>query len=91
MATAMTQAKHKFEGHNMTTLQGAYRAATRTFKKGDYWVDMAQPLTNLAFYALEPQSDDGLTTWNFFDNYLREQGIDKQTVAYPIFKYYSIE
>ncbi len=91
MVTAMTQAKRKFEGHHMTTLKGAYRAATRIFKKGDYWIDMAQPLTNLAFYALEPQSDDGLTTWNFFDNYLRKQGIEKQTVAYPVFKYYTIE
>ncbi len=43
----------------MTTVKGNYVAAKRTFKKGDYWIDMAQPLTNLAFYMLEPQSDDG--------------------------------
>ena len=91
MATSLTRAKRRFEGHHMTTLQGAYTPATRTFSKGDYWIDMAQPLTNLAFYALEPQSDDGLTTWNFFDNYLHEQGIEKQTVAYPVFKYYTIK
>lgn len=83
--------KRKFEGHNMATAVGKYIAKTRTFKKGDYWIDMAQPLTNLAFYMLEPQSDDGLVTWNFFDAYLKDLGVDKKEVEYPVFKYYSIK
>ncbi len=36
--------------------------------KGDLVVRMAQPLANLAIYLLEPQSDDGLVRWNFFDH-----------------------
>jgi hypothetical protein len=83
--------RRKFEGHNMATAVGKYVPKTKTFKKGDYWIDMAQPLTNLAFYMLEPQSDDGLLTWNFFDKYLRAIGVGKKTVEYPIFKYYSIK
>ncbi|NVK51911.1 MAG: M14 family metallopeptidase [Flavobacteriaceae bacterium] len=89
MVEALHTAKRKFEGHYMATVQGKYVAATKTFKGGDYWVDMAQPLTNLAFYMLEPQSDDGLVTWNFFDAYFKEKGVDTKTVAYPIFKTYS--
>jgi hypothetical protein len=30
-----------------------------------------QPLSIVAAYLLEPESDDGLTTWNFFDAALR--------------------
>ena len=40
----------------------------------------AQPLGILAVYLLEPQSDDGLVTWNFFDHAIRPGGL------YPVFK-----
>jgi len=33
-------------------------------------VRLAQPLGLLAAYLLEPESDDGLTNWNFFDPWL---------------------
>ena len=49
---------------------------------------MAQPLRNLIFYLLEPQSDDGLVTWNFFDTYLKAKGVDKKPVEYPVFKHF---
>ena len=31
----------------------------------------AQPLGNLAVYLLEPECEDGLTAWNYFDAHLR--------------------
>jgi hypothetical protein len=31
---------------------------------------MTQPLARLAFYLIEPRSDDGLVTWNFMDDQL---------------------
>lgn len=80
--------KRKFEGHYMATATGTFAPTTRKFKKGDYVVDLAQPLANLIFYVLEPQSDDGLVNWNFFDPYLKQQGIDNHPVAYPVFKYF---
>tara|TARA_R110002124_G_scaffold89643_6_gene229218 strand:+ start:4181 stop:5809 length:1629 start_codon:yes stop_codon:yes gene_type:complete len=83
--------KRKFEGHNMATVTGKYVTKTQVFRKGDFWIDMAQPLTNLAFYMLEPQSDDGLVSWNFFDDYLKSQGVETKSVAYPVFKYYSVK
>jgi murein tripeptide amidase MpaA len=83
-----TKAERTFQGSNMATLEGSFVSEKETFRKGDYWVDMAQPLTNLIFYMLEPQSDDGLLTWNFFDDYLNEKEVGTKTVAYPIFKVY---
>ncbi|HYV29292.1 MAG TPA: hypothetical protein VFA77_17285 [Candidatus Eisenbacteria bacterium] len=41
----------------------------------------AQPLGILAAYLLEPESDDGLVTWNFFDAFLEPGKV------YPIYKH----
>ncbi|MFZ6009392.1 MAG: M14 family metallopeptidase [Bacteroidota bacterium] len=84
----LQHSKRKFEGHFMATAKGRFTMATKKFKKGDYVVDLAQPLANFIFYLLEPQSDDGLVTWNFFDEYLERQGINNKSVEYPVFKYY---
>ncbi len=81
------KSEKKFEGHSMATVHGYFSKSNKKFKKGDYIVDLAQPLANLIFYLLEPQSDDGLVTWNFFDSYLEKQGVNNKPVQYPVFKY----
>ncbi len=83
------RATRKFEGHNMVSAEGKFEAATRIVHKGDYKIDLAQPLANLIFYLLEPQSDDGLVTWNFFDAYMDQNGVNTRPVVYPVFKYFS--
>ena len=35
-------------------------------------VDVNQPLGRLAFYLIEPRSDDGLADWNILDEALGE-------------------
>jgi dipeptidyl-peptidase 4 len=40
---------------------------TRTLDRGTYVIRTAQLLGVLAAYLLEPESDDGLAAWNFFD------------------------
>lgn len=84
--TSFTQSERAFEKHNMVQVEGEFKSASKRYGKGDYYVDMAQPLTNLIFYMLEPQSDDGLVTWNFFDEYFKSNGVDSKPVEYPIFK-----
>lgn len=59
-----------FQGHTAVSLTGKYRKETITFPAGSIIVRAAQPLGTLAAYLLEPESDDGLTTWNFMDSYL---------------------
>jgi Zinc carboxypeptidase len=50
---------------------GAWNDVTsRTFAKGTYIVRAGQPYGLLAFYLLEPQSEDGLAQWSFFDDIL---------------------
>ena len=73
-----SQTARPFQGHNERTLTGAWVGAERQIPAGTLQVEMAQPLARLAFYLLEPRSDDGLTTWNFLDDALRD------AKAYPI-------
>jgi hypothetical protein len=87
-AEKLEKSEHKFEGHFMAKISGQFIAGKKSFKSGDFVVDLAQPLGNLAFYLLEPQSDDGLVTWNFFDAYFDKNGISNKPVDYPVFKYY---
>ena len=78
----------KFEGHNMVSVEGKFNAKEMIAQNGDYMVDLAQPLANLIFYMLEPQSDDGLLSWNFFDQILKSANVPFSPVDYPVFKYF---
>lgn len=69
-----------FQNHNERTLTGAWRAGERQLPAGTLRVDMKQPLARLAFYLLEPRSDDGLTNWNFLDEALKDAPV------YPILR-----
>jgi hypothetical protein len=52
-------------------VDGAWNDAnSRTLAAGSYIVRAGQPYGLLAFYLLEPQSEDGLAQWSFFDNIL---------------------
>ncbi len=82
-------AQRKFEGHQMARANGKFVTASRRFNKGDYVVDLAQPLGNLAFYLLEPESDDGLLTWNFFDEAIEKEKKENNPIEYPVFRYYT--
>jgi hypothetical protein len=82
-----TTAPQVFQGHAMADVEGKFIKATRSFKKGDYRIEMSQSLANLIFYLLEPQSDDGLVTWNFLDDYIQKNKKDNQPIEYPVFKY----
>lgn len=86
--TKFEKSQRQFEGHNMAMVEGEFKESTKTANEGDFLVDMAQPLTNLIFYMLEPQSDDGLVTWNFFDEYFEKNEVNEKNVIYPVFKYY---
>jgi hypothetical protein len=69
-----------FQGHREMRLTGKWRKETRAIAPGSFIVNTSQPLGLLAVYLLEPQSDDGLVTWNFFDSQLKPGGL------YPVLK-----
>jgi hypothetical protein len=69
-----------FQGHREMRLVGRWESQTATIPAGSYIVSTSQPLGLLAVYLLEPQSDDGLVTWNYFDRELRAGG------TYPVLR-----
>lgn len=76
---------------NMVTVSGAYvPVAAREFPAGSFWVDLAQPAANLAFYLLEPQAADGFVGSGVFDAVFEKLGVVSPRFAYPVFKYYKI-
>jgi murein tripeptide amidase MpaA len=73
------------QGHYTNTIKGNFIKKTVEVPAGTIVVKMSQPLANLAAYLLEPQSNDGLVTWNYFDRYLVPQwGMGFYT--YPVYK-----
>jgi len=73
-------------GHVNSLLSGEFIEVTKTFSRGDYLVSMDDPLANLIFYLLEPESDDGLAYWNLFDVFLEGALSVSESVEYPVFK-----
>ncbi len=61
------RAAREFQGHREVTVSATRRSERREIPAGMVIAQTAQPLGTLAVYLLEPESEDGLTTWNFFD------------------------
>ena len=62
-----------FEGHAIRKIKGSWApTADLRLPRGGLVVPMDQPLARLAFYLLEPASDDGLVAWNFLDDQLKD-------------------
>ena len=67
-------AERAFQGHHETSVTGRFERRQVEVPAGSLIVRTTQPLGRLVFYLLEPESDDGLTTWNLFDSALTTGG-----------------
>jgi len=67
---SITVAPRPFQGHHEVTLDGRWNRERTTIPAGALYVSASQPLAIVAFHLLEPESDDGLATWNMFDHEL---------------------
>jgi len=69
---SVIRATRVFQGHRETRLVGKWERALQNFPAGSFIVSTAQPLGTLVVYLLEPESDDGLVTWNLFGTGLKK-------------------
>jgi len=70
-----TRSRRVYEGHTTVDIgETAVRTARRVIPAGSVIVRTSQPLGSLAVYLLEARSDDGLATWNFFDDAIAPGG-----------------
>ena len=83
--TELKGSQHLNQGHYNNTINGSFVKDTIEFAAGTLVVKTAQPLANVVSYLLEPQTNDGLVTWNFLDRYLVPQwGFGYN--PYPVYK-----
>jgi dipeptidyl aminopeptidase/acylaminoacyl peptidase len=78
--SSLTRASRPFQNHDLATVRVSPKQETRRITAGSLLVRTGQPLGSLAVCLLEPESGDGLTTWNYFDDSL---AIDKD---FPILR-----
>jgi len=67
-------APRTFQGHHEVRLKGRWERGLQTLPSKSFIVSTAQPRGELVVYLLEPESDDGFTTWNLFDGELKKGG-----------------
>jgi murein tripeptide amidase MpaA len=71
-----TVARSPFQGHRTVDQVDVEKIELQfAAKPGTFVVRTNQPLGNLAVYLLEPQAEDGLATWNYFDDGLDADAI----------------
>ena len=74
---SVVRSPRAFQMHNEMRPFGHWEAATGV--SAAYVVTTSQPLGRVAMYLLDPESDDGLATWNVFDGALAQR-------TYPVFR-----
>ena len=73
-----------FQGHHEVRLKGSWQRGMQALPPKSFIVSTAQPRGVLSVYLLEPESDDGFVTWNFFDQDLKKGG------RYPVTRIFDL-
>jgi len=73
------------QGHYTNNIEGEFVVEEKVFPAGTYVIRTGQKLGSLIAYLLEPQSDDGLLFWNYFDRYLVPQW-GGSYYPYPVYR-----
>jgi len=73
------------QGHYTDSIKVEYISERKEIPSGTLIVRTAQPLANVAAYLLEPETDDGLLYWNYWDKYLVQQW-GRSYLPYPVIK-----
>jgi hypothetical protein len=83
--TKVTHAQRAFQGHKETKVNVTAAEARESFPAGSFLISTRQPKSALAFYLLEPESDDGLVNWNYLDKELDRAGSSSKA-DYPVYR-----
>lgn len=67
---SIERAAREFQNHRLVTVDVSSERAKRRIEAGEFVIRTGQKLGNLIVVLLEPESEDGLCTWNSFDGAL---------------------
>jgi Zinc carboxypeptidase len=72
--TNFKSAANPYEGHHPNSnVEFTTEKQKRTYRKGDFWIDMNQNANRYIIETLEPQGMDSYFAWNFFDGILNQK------------------
>ena len=80
-AEKATFAAKPFEGHQSLAVEGGWKDEPRNVGKGALFVPIAQPKARLVMTLLEPQGEDSLLAWGYFNNYFERKEYMENYVA----------
>jgi hypothetical protein len=78
-------AKELFQGHVFLTVKGHFENAEVSIPANSYFVSMKQPLARLIPVMLEPESEDSLVAWGFFNREIVAQWTGRPNL-YPVYR-----
>jgi hypothetical protein len=78
-------ANRLYQGHIFIGLKGHYVTETLSIPENSYLISMKQPLARLIPVLLEPESEDSLAAWGFFNRQLVRQWTGKP-LQYPVYR-----
>jgi hypothetical protein len=81
----VTRSQRAFQGHRETKAEVSLSDARVEFPAGSFVIPLTQPKAALVFYLLEPESDDGLLNWNFFEEELAQFEKGSGSPVYPVY------
>lgn len=87
--TSVNTANRLYQGNVAVSLKGSYKEKTVDVPAGSYYVSMKQPLARLIPVLLEPESEDGLAHWGFFNRLLVSQWGGKPMI-YPVYRLHKV-
>jgi hypothetical protein len=82
----VSQATRVFQGHKETKINVTQSEGQEKFPAGSFIISMRQPKAALAFYLLEPESDDGLVNWNYLDKEVGRTATESSPVDFPVYR-----
>lgn len=72
--TGFQSSPRPYEGHHMNRdIKVSKTTKKVTFRKGDYYIPLAQPANRFLIETLEPHTEDSYFAWNFFDPILNQK------------------
>ncbi len=86
LVDSLTHASISFQKHHESKLTVTEKATTIKLPAGTFIVSTHQPEAGLIFYLLEPESDDGLAVWNYFDADIETQLASNSAAIYPVYR-----
>lgn len=74
-----------FQGHVFINIKGKYKKILRAIPENSFYIPMEQPLARIIAVLLEPEGEDSLVQWGYFNRILVTQWGARPNL-YPVFR-----